>query len=145
MDPTNYVSWHSLADAYRMIPADHDHAQDAYRKAIHYAEETHQKEPKNAELLASLAIYYARIGDSAHATTMIRQAVLLSPDDPRVDYLAGQAAEIVGDRDQAISLIAKCIGVGYSLAEINRNPDLASLRADPRFQQRLHEAAPAKS
>jgi tetratricopeptide (TPR) repeat protein len=145
MDPTSYVAWHSLADAYRMIPADHDQSLDAYRNAIRYAEETHKKEPKNAELLASLAIYYARIGDNARAATMIRQAVLLSPNNPRVDYLAGQAAELVGDRTEAIELIAKCVGVGYSLAEINRNPDLTSLRADPRFQQRLHETTSTNS
>ncbi len=135
--PTSYVAWHSLGDAYRMIPADHARALDAYRNAIRFAEQAHQKEPRNAQLLASLAIYNARIGDQARAGTLIRQAVLLSPDDPRVDYLAGQAAEIIGNRTQAIDLIAKCIGVGYSLAEIDRNPDLAALRADPRFQQRL--------
>ena len=145
MDPTSYVAWHSLGDAYRMVPADHEQAIQAYRNAIHFAEEIHKKEPKNAELLASLAMYYARVGDASRAATMIRQAILLAPDDPRVDYMAGQAAEIVGDRKQAIILIAKCIGVGYSLAEINRNPDLASLRADPRFQQQLHQVAALKS
>ena len=145
IEPSSYVAWHSLGDAYRMVPEDRQKSLDAYRNAIHFGEETRKKEPKNADLIASLAIFYARIGDNARATTMIRQAVLLSPDNPRVDYLAGQAAEIVGDRAQAIVLIAKCIGVGYSLAEIERNPDLAALRADPQFQHQVQKPTLAKS
>ena len=145
LDPSSYVAWHSLGDAYRMVAADHDQSIAAYRNAIRFAEETRKKEPKDAELSASLAVYYARVGDKARAAAMIRQATLLSPEDTRVDYLAGQAAEIIGDRAKAIDLIAKCVGIGYSLAEINRNPDLAALRNDPHFQERLHSVTTRKS
>jgi serine/threonine-protein kinase len=145
LDPSSYVAWHSLGDAYRMVPGDRDQSIAAYRNAIRFAEETRKKEPKDAELSASLAVYYARVGDKARAAAMIRQATLLSPEDTRVDYLAGQAAEIIGDRAKAIDLIAKCVGIGYSLAEINRNPDLGALRNDPNFQERLHTATTTKS
>jgi Flp pilus assembly protein TadD len=125
-----------------MIPADREQSLAAYTNAIAFAEATRKKEPKNAQLAAALAIDYARAGDKAHAAAMIRQATRLSADDPRVNYLAGQAAEIVGNRPQAVALIAKAIGAGYSLAEIERNPDLAALRADPQFQQHLPGTKP---
>lgn len=137
IQPSSYVAWAALGGAYQMIPADQQESQDAYRKAIRLGEGTRKKQPKDAALIASLAICYARVGDTMRATGMIRQALLLSPEDPTVSYYAGLAAEAVGDREQAILLIAKCIGVGYSLAEINRDPDLAALRSDARFQRSL--------
>jgi serine/threonine-protein kinase len=142
LDPASDAAWRSLGDACRMIPADREQSLAAYTNAIAFAEATRKKEPKNAQLAAALAIDYARAGDKAHAAAMIRQATRLSADDPRVNYLAGQAAEIVGNRPQAVALIAKAIGAGYSLAEIERNPDLAALRADPQFQQHLPGTKP---
>jgi hypothetical protein len=55
LDPTSYVAWHALADAYSMIPADREQALRAYRTAILYAELAHKKDPDNAEIAASLA------------------------------------------------------------------------------------------
>ena len=139
IEPTSYAAWQSLGDAYRMTPENQQASFDAYKNAIKFGEETRKKQPKDAEVIASLADCYARVGDLSRAASSIRQALLLSPNDPRVNYLAGQAAELVGDRAQAARLIAKCIGVGYSLAEIKRNPDLKSLLSDPRFRQQLND------
>ena len=137
--PTSYSAWESLGSAYRMIPSDRQKADEAYKNAIRFGEENRKKQPKDAELIASLATCYARTGDTAHAKALIRQAVLLAPENPRVDFYAGVAAEAVGDRSQAIDLIAKSIGPGYSLERIEHDPDLAALRSDPQFQQRLSQ------
>lgn len=145
MEPDDYLAWQSLADAYRMLPADRGRAQQAYLTAIRYAEEARRKQPANIELLASLAIDYARAGEATRASSVIRQAALLAPTNIKVQYLTGQAAEIIGDRPEAIALIAKSISGGYPLDEINTNPELASLRADPRFQETMHKTAPSKT
>jgi hypothetical protein len=55
LDPTSYVAWHALADAYSMIPADRQQALRAYHTAVRYAEIAHKKDPDNAEIAASLA------------------------------------------------------------------------------------------
>ena len=68
---------------------------------------------------------------------MLRQALALSSDNPKVNYVAGEIYEILGERAKAIDFISKSVGPGYSLAEIDRDPDLKKLRADPAFQAKL--------
>jgi serine/threonine protein kinase/uncharacterized protein HemY len=139
MEPSSYLAWDTLGDAYRRIPIKAQSARDATLQAIHFAEDIRKSSPRDAELLATLARLYARVSDRDHASSAMRQAMLLAPSDPKVDYEAGVASELMGDRTQAIALIASSIGVGYSQAEVKRNPELAALCADPNFQQRLRQ------
>ena len=140
--PASYAAWYSLREAYRMVPADHQLSQEAYKKAIRLAEDTLKKEPSDARLIAALALLYARTGDTPRTSSLIRQALQLSPDDAEVDLQAGRAAEVIGDRARAISLVSKSIGPVYSLAEMARDPDLLSLRSDPRFPGHLSVNSP---
>ena len=50
-------------------------------------------------------------------------------------YFAGHANEQLGRRDRAFDLIGKAIDEGYDLAEIEKDPWLAKLREDPRFDE----------
>jgi hypothetical protein len=54
-----------------------------------------------------------------------------------VQYQAGDAYETLSRRADAIPLIAKALAQGYGGNEFQRNPGLASLRADPAFKAAL--------
>jgi serine/threonine protein kinase/Flp pilus assembly protein TadD len=144
LDPADFNSWSELGGAYWLVPEDRKQAEDAYSKAISLAEETRKKEPKNAELAAALADFYARLHETDRSRSMLRQALLLAPENPRANCHAGEASELLGNRAQAIHLIAKCIAGGYSYASIQRDPDLAQLLKDPAFQTALHAADAGK-
>ena len=70
---------------------------------------------------------------AAQSMMLIRQAVALAPENPSVQYRAGDAYETLGRRDDAIPLIVAALGQGYSANEFQRNPLLAALRGDPAF------------
>jgi hypothetical protein len=87
-----------------------------------------------------LADFYASSGQGAKSLVFVRKALALSPDDPDINYRAGETYEILGRRGDAIPLIARTLARGYHATEFERSPELAALRADPAFQSALDKA-----
>jgi len=137
LDPTNYIAWGNLASGYLWSPGGHDHAMEAYAKAIELAEVSRKETPDDALLLAVLGGYYAAVGKTQLSLPLLRQAMALEPDNPDVLFRAGEAYEILHQRPDAIRLIAKSLAHGYHASELQRSPELAGLRTDPGFQQAL--------
>jgi len=52
-----------------------------------------------------------------------------------VRALAGSVFEALGDRERALTELGAALAAGYPRWEIERDPDLAGLRADPRYTQ----------
>ena len=140
LSPNDYTAWGNLASGYMWSPGGHEHAIEAYRKAIELAEVTRKETPEDPLLLAVLGGYYAAVGDADHSLPLLRQAVALSPDNPDVLFRVGEGYEILHQRGPAIRFIAKSIALGYHESELQRSPELAALRADPSFQQALRAA-----
>jgi eukaryotic-like serine/threonine-protein kinase len=90
-------------------------------------------------LVAELAGEYAAVGDVGKSLVLARQALALDPNDPTVSYKTGEAFEALGQREKAIPLIAKALSDGYRVYEFEHNPELASLRNDPKFVATLNE------
>ena len=144
LNPNDYAAWGNLAVAYRWSQTNRAKEEAAYRKAIGLAEAEHAKKRDEPELLVSLADYYASTGDPGKARPMLRQALALAPDDYSVAYEAGETYESLGERARAIPLIARAIANGYYKSELEHNPDLAALRADPNFAAALDRSGKNK-
>ncbi len=140
LSPNDYSAWGNLASGYMWSPGGHDHAIEAYRKAIELAEVTRKQTPDDPLLLSVLGGYSAAVGDADHSVPLLRQAVALAPDNPDVLFRVGEGYEILHQRGPAIRFIAQSIALGYHETELERSPELAALRADPRFQQALRAA-----
>jgi serine/threonine-protein kinase len=140
LNPTNYVAWGNLASAYLWSPGGHDDAMKTYRKAIELAEASRKETPGEPELLADLGDYYASMGQSSRSLPLLRQAVTLAPDNPEVLFRVGESYEILHNREGAIDLIAESLALGYHADQLQRSPELASLRADPKFKDALASA-----
>jgi tetratricopeptide (TPR) repeat protein len=111
---------------------------ETYRKAIELAEGSRKETPGDAQLLATLGGYYAISGQSENSLKLLRQAVVLAPDNPQVLFVAGDGYEILHRRSDAILLIARSLALGYNADQLQRSPELASLRADSRFKEALN-------
>jgi eukaryotic-like serine/threonine-protein kinase len=140
LSPNDYTAWGNLASGYMWSPGGHDHALEAYHKAVELAEVRRKETPEDPLLLAVLGGYYAAVGDADHSLPLLRQAVALAPNNPDVLFRAGEGYEILGQRGPAIRFIAQSIALGYHETELERSPELAALRGDPRFQQALRAA-----
>ncbi len=132
LDPKNYQAYEDLGAAYSWSGTNHDKAVRAYRKAIELEEADHAKRQQPGRV-ASLADNYAAVGDAKRGLVLARQALALDPNDPTVNYKAGEAFELLGQREAAIPLIAKAVANGYDVYEFEHSPELAALRSDPKF------------
>jgi serine/threonine-protein kinase len=137
LNPSGYVAWGDLGNAYQWSGNRRAEAVKAFRKAIELEESTRAENRQDPQLLALLADHYAAVGNAGQSVILIRQALAIAPDNPEVQYVAGVAYETLGRRSDAIPLIAEALSHGYGADEFQPNPQMASLRTDPAFASAL--------
>jgi eukaryotic-like serine/threonine-protein kinase len=139
LDPHNDVLWRNLGDSYRQIPSRASDATLAYRQALQAANDGLSVNPNNTEMLSGIALYDAHLGRKKDAETSISKAVNLSPKDSDVLFTSALVYEIIGNRNQALVAIDQAVKAGYSIEDIEHEPELGGLRSDSRYQRWLQQ------
>ena len=138
----NFDIWASLADAYRWTPGNSDKAKQAYDTAIRLVREEIAKNPNQPDLRADLALYLAENGDKTGALTELKPVEMAHSRDPAVLYDVAVTYELCRNRDKALEVLLASVKAGQSLDDIKNDPELVSLRADPRYHLRIEGAKP---
>jgi Tfp pilus assembly protein PilF len=133
MRPDNYRAWGLLASVYLDQHADTAKVRETYLKAIALAADLRRETPKDAHLLADVGGYYAAIGMEKQSLPLLAQAAALAPDTPQVLVEVAVGYEALHRREEALRWLARARASGYPSELIVRNPQLAALRADPRY------------
>lgn len=133
LNPSTYFVWGNFGQALTAIRGHETEARAALEKAIALGEKLRQTDSKNPTLLADLGRYYALVGNAVSSLPLLRQAVALDPEDPEVLYRCAQGQELLHRRPEALELIGKALKRGLALLTVERNADLAGLRADPLY------------
>jgi eukaryotic-like serine/threonine-protein kinase len=139
-----YLIWGNLGDAYRWTPSREASAKAAYRKAIDLATAQLAVNPKDPTLLSQIAVYEARMGNFAQAETRTQAALKLAPADASVLFNSALVLEAAGKRADSLKLLSSALAAGYSLNVVEREPELASLRKDPRYREAAARAREPK-
>ncbi len=133
IDGNDYRVWRNLGAAYRLAPGQGEKAPAAYRRAAEMAEAELKVNPNDPGLLIRLADCHAVLGDASAARARATEALELARGDADMMFRAATVYEMLGDRQKALDLLGKALRAGYSVEEVEREPDLAKLRSDPRF------------
>ena len=141
MRPNDFRTWSSLADSYRLLPGRKSDAERAYTRTLQLLDEQLAATPDSLDLRTRRAGSLARRGDCAEAMKAIA-SLDLSRATPTEQYRAAVTSEVCGRRDEALALLEKAITAGYSLDQLNNDPELERLRADIRFHQFLASRKP---
>ncbi len=140
LSANDFNSWASLGDAYRQLH-NADKAKQSYQQAIPLVKEEIVKHPDQMELRADLAVYLAKTGDKQGSLQAISAIDLAKEKDPTNLFEIAIAYELCGERDKAIDVLTSAVKAGQSLDDIKNEPDLVSLRADPRYHLNVTTAA----
>jgi eukaryotic-like serine/threonine-protein kinase len=141
MDPGQYIYWLNLGDSDRRSGLQGE-AAVAYRKGMKLALVELRGNPRLGLTRAYVGYFAARLGDIKRGQDEIGQALELSPGDSEVIRKAVLTYEAVGQRDQAIKVLA--LATPEAIEELNRHPDLADFRRDKRFIQVVAQIGPRK-
>jgi tetratricopeptide (TPR) repeat protein len=133
MRPDNHRAWGLLATVYLNQHADPTKVEETLRKAIALATDLRKETPRDAYLLADVGGYYAALGMEKESLPLLAQAAALAPDTPQVLYQVAIGYEALHRREKALRWLARAKAGGYPSELIVRNPQLAALRADPRY------------
>jgi serine/threonine-protein kinase len=130
-----YLIWGNLGDAYRWAGGREISAKAAYAMAVELARRQLAVNPKDATLLALIAVWEAKMGELAEAQAGIRLALKSAPADPANLFNAALVLEISGKRSESLKMLGEALRSGYSTSFVEREPELTSLRKDPHYQE----------
>jgi tetratricopeptide (TPR) repeat protein/predicted Ser/Thr protein kinase len=129
--PNNALAWGNLADALVEVPATRAEGLETYRKALDVAAQQIRINPKDPDLLSSMALYAAKVGQYAAASQYGNSALSMGRDRVGVLYKVGKASGLSGHCAGAVDLLNQALAKGYSRDDAKRDPDLQRLRNAP--------------
>ena len=136
LDDKNCTVWANLAAAYLEM-GQRDNSANAYRMAVKKAEAVLDHSPQNAELTWQIAAYCLALGDSGKARKYLSKSLSLAPNNVVLLGHIAMSYEELGERGEALELLAIAFRKGYSPTEVENAPEMKNLRADKRYQQLL--------
>jgi adenylate cyclase len=117
---------------------------EASRMTLERTEKAIGRDPANGAAMAAGAGALLRLGDVERAREWMRRALLVDPENLNMRYnvACGLASEL-GDKEEAIETLGpffELINSTIWMRHVDADPDLDSIRDDPRFQTMLAEA-----
>jgi TolB-like protein/Flp pilus assembly protein TadD/tRNA A-37 threonylcarbamoyl transferase component Bud32 len=110
------------------------HAEAAYRRALPVIERHLALNPDDGRAMTMAAVTCSRLGDRPQAIEWGRRATAVDGEDAGVCYNVACLMALEGERDAAIEHLRCAFRVGFAHRDwVEHDPDLASLRDDPRF------------
>jgi tetratricopeptide (TPR) repeat protein len=142
LSANTYLYWGNLGDAYRWTPGGRDKATPAYLRASQLLNEKIAASPADPDLHANLAVYLIKSGDRDRA---LREIGIVEKSQRITAFSWFKAVivhELCGQRDQALAALQEALRAKYALQEIRNEPELDSLRTDPRYHRMVGSSHP---
>jgi tetratricopeptide (TPR) repeat protein len=132
LNPNDGMLTGNLADAYRWS-GQIDKADASYDRAIALAFKELQVNPRAANVMDELGLYYAKKGNPTQALDFIRRARSINPLDLNILYDEAVVYAQTGHSSEALKTLREALQKGYSLQEAKNDPELSSLQGSPEF------------
>jgi serine/threonine protein kinase/tetratricopeptide (TPR) repeat protein len=132
--PEDYQAPGFLSQAYNSLGMVAER-EAAMRRALKLAEERLQLNPDDARAANLSAGWYAVLGDHTRALEFAERSLAIDPEDPMLLYNVACTFAVTGKLDDAMTCLERAVDKGFGHREwIDHDPDLNSLRENPRFQ-----------
>jgi len=136
----DYRVWRNLGAARYWAPGQREQAREAYARAAELGEEERKLDPDNPRVIAELAECRVMLGEEGAARRLAGEAAKLAEKDPIAAFVLGDTWEQLGDREAALRWLGVALRGGYTRDDLERDPWLERLRADPRYERLVGDA-----
>jgi eukaryotic-like serine/threonine-protein kinase len=143
LNPNDETMMGNLADAYRAA-GQMDKAKATYDKAIALSFKALRVNPRNSGTMGSLALYFAKKGDMAQAMEFVQRGRGLDPSSVDLIYTSAVVHALSNRPEEAIADLKKGLQQGLTVATIESDPELDSLRKRPDYQALMNQFASKK-
>ena len=111
-------------------------ADDDEKFELQFMEELLQRDPCNEDALILLGHAYTRRGEYQKGLDVDERLVRLRPGDATAYYNLACSCALLSHIDDAFAALKKAASLGYrDIGHLMKDPDLANLRSDRRFQR----------
>jgi TolB-like protein/Tfp pilus assembly protein PilF len=131
--PDDGRMWGNLGDALRAGAGSQMETTKAYSEARDLTRSRLNINPGDAEAMAELAYFSARLGDMETAKEMLRASIHAAPDDMYTHYYAALIYEQAGRDEEAFESLAKALELGYQPMLLGSDPGLKRYSGLDRF------------
>jgi eukaryotic-like serine/threonine-protein kinase len=134
LDPQQYVIWGNLGDAL-FQQGKKTEASTPLRKAVELCSAQLKVNPRDPDVLSSLAGYYSELGEHKNALLYLEQALQYGRHDKDVLIDAASVYNHLGESGLAVEWLAKAVQAGYTPEKIRRQHEFDNLAGTPGYQQ----------
>jgi serine/threonine protein kinase/Flp pilus assembly protein TadD len=111
-----------------------EEAQRSYRRAVAALDKRIELNPDDARALTMGAVAWCRLGEHARGLELAERALAIDPEDAGIRYNVACLYALEGEKDKAITCLEAAVNSGFAHRDwVDHDPDLDSLRDDPRF------------
>lgn len=135
LQPANPTNWGNLGDALWQLSGQREQAKAAFDKAASLSAQQLAIKSDNPAQRKLYALYLAKLGQKDLALAEVSRARQQAPNDGGVAYWSARAYAVLGDINGAISEVGRSLKLGYSLSEIQGEPDFVELKQDSRYRE----------
>ena len=108
------------------------------KQELSFLQRIAERLPEDTEVMRALGDLYTRTGDYREGLRIDERLSQLCSEDPLVWYNLGCSLALTGKADEALEALSRALEMGYDDYEwMKKDPDLAALRGDPRFESML--------
>jgi eukaryotic-like serine/threonine-protein kinase len=134
LNGTSFEVWGNLGDAYYWSPGERSKAAVAYNNAIRLAGDAATINPRDANLLGYMAVYYSMLGQRKPALERLAQAFSISSSDSELLFSAAMVYNQFGDTERCLGYLEKAVAAGISASRLRDTPNFDNLREVRRFE-----------
>jgi serine/threonine-protein kinase len=142
LEPNVPESHRNLGDSLNRA-GDPTGARRSYERAIELADQELKVNPRDGKLVVLKGVCFAKLGRRREARAAASSAAAIAQTDAEVQYFAAVAYALAGDSAQALRLIRRAVELGFSWPIVDKDDDLATLRATKEFQD-LRSSSPTR-
>lgn len=134
LNPADYQALSHFAMCLRCLDR-REEARKANEESLRVMERHVELYPDDARGLYLGASAWLLHGDRNRCVEWLGRALAIDPEETTILYNAACTYSLMGEKDQALSLLEKAVRNGYGHKEwLENDPDFASLHDHPRFQ-----------
>jgi serine/threonine protein kinase/tetratricopeptide (TPR) repeat protein len=112
-----------------------EEAEAAFRRALPAIEKHLELNPDDARAVTMGSVALSRLGEHEAGMEWAGKALAIDPTDAGICYNVACLYAVEGDADRAIACLEDAVRAGFAHRDwVENDPDLDSLREDPRFQ-----------